>query len=137
MTSKIPLILTSSKASPEIFKKHKALPTRADDYIIKPFQLEELTKKVNSLMGKIEITIPTPSVILEPSSTPATQDTAEAYETTSETAKVALDQIKKTATKTDSRIKPGSSLLQYLLIGLIVAVVIALGLVFYYYLMDG
>ena len=33
----IPLVITSSEATPETFEQHRKLKTRAEDYLIKPF----------------------------------------------------------------------------------------------------
>jgi len=47
----IPLIIMSSEATPDIFEQHKKLKTRAEDYLIKPFTVEELGVKVRQLLG--------------------------------------------------------------------------------------
>jgi len=47
----IPVILTSANATPDSFEKHKKLKTRAEDYLIKPFEAPALFDKVNGLLG--------------------------------------------------------------------------------------
>ncbi|MCP4498566.1 MAG: response regulator [Deltaproteobacteria bacterium] len=47
---KIPLIITSSEATPETFAQHKKLKTRAEDYLIKPFSPQDLLDKVGELI---------------------------------------------------------------------------------------
>jgi len=46
----IPLIIMSSDATPDIFEQHKKLKTRAEDYLIKPFPMQELIEKISRLM---------------------------------------------------------------------------------------
>ncbi|MFZ9885875.1 MAG: response regulator [Myxococcota bacterium] len=45
----IPLIITSKEATPETFAQHKKLKTRAEDYLIKPFEPGALLEKVAAL----------------------------------------------------------------------------------------
>src|SRR2546428_11380382 len=47
----IPVILTSANATPDSFEKHKKLKTRAEDYLIKPFEAHALFEKGNKLLG--------------------------------------------------------------------------------------
>ena len=47
----IPVVLTSSNATPESFEKHKKLKTRAEEYLIKPFQPSALLAKASGLLG--------------------------------------------------------------------------------------
>jgi CheY-like chemotaxis protein len=47
----IPLILTSSDEVPAKFEQHKTFKLRADEYIFKPFDTEELCRKVDKLVG--------------------------------------------------------------------------------------
>src|SRR5438132_11196336 len=47
----IPVILTSANATPDSFEKHKKLKTRAEEYLIKPFEPPALFAKVNTLLG--------------------------------------------------------------------------------------
>jgi DNA-binding response OmpR family regulator len=46
----IPLVIMSSEANEETFAQHKKLKTRADDYIIKPFDAEQLMAKIEPLV---------------------------------------------------------------------------------------
>lgn len=46
----IPLIITSSEATPETFEQHKKLKTRADGYLIKPFDAEALFEQMKALV---------------------------------------------------------------------------------------
>jgi len=46
----VPLILTSSEATPEDFEKHSNLKSRADKYLLKPFDNEELSIKIQNLL---------------------------------------------------------------------------------------
>ncbi len=46
----IPLVIMSSEANEETFEQHKKLKTRADDYIIKPFDAEQLMDKIEPLL---------------------------------------------------------------------------------------
>lgn len=59
-TKNVPLIIMSSEATPDIFEQHKKLKTRAEDYLIKPFAMEDLTAKVRQLLGieRFELTSP-------------------------------------------------------------------------------
>jgi CheY-like chemotaxis protein/regulator of replication initiation timing len=47
----IPVILTSANATPESFEKHKKLKTRAEEYLIKPFEPAMMLEKASALMG--------------------------------------------------------------------------------------
>ena len=47
----IPLILTSSDEVPAKFEQHKTFKLRADEYIFKPFDADELCRKVDKLVG--------------------------------------------------------------------------------------
>jgi DNA-binding response OmpR family regulator len=47
----IPVILTSSTATPESFEKHKKLKTRAEEYFIKPFEPSLMLQKASELLG--------------------------------------------------------------------------------------
>jgi CheY-like chemotaxis protein len=47
----IPLILTSSDEAPAKFEQHKTFKLHADEYIFKPFNVEELRRKVDQLVG--------------------------------------------------------------------------------------
>ncbi len=49
-TKGIPLILISSKAKPEDFENHRKLRIRADEYLLKPFNQEDLLRKVETLI---------------------------------------------------------------------------------------
>ncbi|HOU55160.1 MAG TPA: response regulator [Myxococcota bacterium] len=45
-----PLILTTGKASPEVIRKHRLLPTRADAYLFKPLKVEELIQAIREVL---------------------------------------------------------------------------------------
>ena len=45
----VPLVIMSSEATDETFEQHRKLKTRADDYIIKPFEMDALLQKVQFL----------------------------------------------------------------------------------------
>lgn len=47
----IPVILTSANATPDSFEKHKKLKTRAEEYLIKPFEPAVMLEKASALMG--------------------------------------------------------------------------------------
>jgi CheY-like chemotaxis protein len=47
----IPVILTSANATPDSFEKHKKLKTRAEDYLIKPFEADVMLQKAAELLG--------------------------------------------------------------------------------------
>src|SRR5947209_17898741 len=47
----IPVILTSANATPDSFEKHKKLKTRAEEYLIKPFEHSVMLEKASALMG--------------------------------------------------------------------------------------
>jgi CheY-like chemotaxis protein len=47
----IPLVITSSEATPETFDQHRKLKTRAEDYLLKPFSPETLVERVTTLVG--------------------------------------------------------------------------------------
>src|SRR5512141_1557409 len=46
----IPLILTSAEEPAAKFEQHKTFKLRADEYLFKPFKVEELVKKVEQLV---------------------------------------------------------------------------------------
>src|SRR5206468_12500395 len=46
-----PVILTSANATPDSFEKHKKLKTRAEEYLIKPFEPAAMLEKASALMG--------------------------------------------------------------------------------------
>jgi len=46
----IPLLITSSEATPETFAQHRKLKTRAEDYLIKPFDAPTLIEKIGELI---------------------------------------------------------------------------------------
>src|SRR5512137_1946951 len=52
----IPLVITSSEATPETFEQHRKLKTRAEDYLIKPFPPATLVERVGALVGMPEAT---------------------------------------------------------------------------------
>ena len=47
----IPVILTSANATPDSFEKHKKLKTRAEEYLIKPFEPIVMLEKAAQLLG--------------------------------------------------------------------------------------
>jgi CheY-like chemotaxis protein len=47
----IPVILTSANATADSFEKHKKLKTRAEEYLIKPFEPQEILDKASALLG--------------------------------------------------------------------------------------
>jgi CheY-like chemotaxis protein len=47
----IPVILTSANATVDSFEKHKKLKTRAEEYLIKPFEPIVMLEKASQLMG--------------------------------------------------------------------------------------
>jgi CheY-like chemotaxis protein len=47
----IPLVITSSEATPETFEQHRKLKTRAEDYLIKPFPPATLVDRIVGLVG--------------------------------------------------------------------------------------
>jgi CheY-like chemotaxis protein len=46
----IPLVITSAEATPETFEQHRKLRTRADDYLLKPFDAAALLKTIAGLV---------------------------------------------------------------------------------------
>jgi len=46
----IPLVIISAEATPETFEQHRKLKTRAEDYLIKPFDAATLLQKLAALM---------------------------------------------------------------------------------------
>jgi CheY-like chemotaxis protein len=51
----IPLVITSSEATPETFEQHRKLKTRAEDYLIKPFGGAALVERLGALVGLPEV----------------------------------------------------------------------------------
>src|SRR5206468_648516 len=47
----IPVILTSANATADAFEKHKKLKTRAEEYLIKPFEPKAILEKASALLG--------------------------------------------------------------------------------------
>ena len=54
----IPVILTSANATPDSFEKHKKLKTRAEEYLIKPFEPVVMLQKASDLLG-----VPLPALV--------------------------------------------------------------------------
>ncbi len=48
---RIPVILTSANATADSFEKHKKLKTRAEEYLIKPFEPRVMLEKASALLG--------------------------------------------------------------------------------------
>ena len=46
----VPLVIMSSEATPDIFEQHRKLKTRAEEYLIKPFDMNELLGKIRPLL---------------------------------------------------------------------------------------
>ena len=46
----VPLILTSSQATTDIFEQHKKLKTRAEEYLLKPYSSDDLLARIDHLM---------------------------------------------------------------------------------------
>jgi CheY-like chemotaxis protein len=46
----VPLILTSSQATIDIFEQHKKLKTRAEEYLLKPYSSDDLLARIDLLM---------------------------------------------------------------------------------------
>ncbi|OFX24490.1 MAG: hypothetical protein A2V77_06365 [Anaeromyxobacter sp. RBG_16_69_14] len=46
----IPLVIISAEATPETFEQHRKLKTRAEGYLIKPFQADALLKTIEGLI---------------------------------------------------------------------------------------
>jgi CheY-like chemotaxis protein len=47
----IPLVLTSSEATEEVFEDHRKLKVRAEDYLIKPYVSAALLERLSRLIG--------------------------------------------------------------------------------------
>ena len=47
----VPLILTSSQATTDIFEQHKKLKTRAEEYLLKPYSSDDLLARIDHLMN--------------------------------------------------------------------------------------
>ena len=47
----IPMIVTSGEATDKDIEDHKKLRTRAEDYLLKPYSIDELLGRVNALIG--------------------------------------------------------------------------------------
>jgi DNA-binding response OmpR family regulator/outer membrane murein-binding lipoprotein Lpp len=47
----IPVILTSANATADSFEKHKKLKTRAEEYLIKPFEPQVMLERASALLG--------------------------------------------------------------------------------------
>ena len=52
-TSKVPIIMLTAKS--EVFDKIQGLEMGADDYIIKPFEMQELIARINAVVRRTEI----------------------------------------------------------------------------------
>ncbi len=48
-TADIPLILTTSRLNPEVFARHRELPTRADAYLVEPYDLADLRRALEGV----------------------------------------------------------------------------------------
>src|SRR5262245_57218701 len=46
-----PIVLMSAEATHDTFEQHRKLKTHADEYLIKPFPIEDLLSKVDELIG--------------------------------------------------------------------------------------
>lgn len=49
----IPMIVSSAEATEKDFEEHRKLRTRAEDYLLKPFSVEELLRRVSALVGLV------------------------------------------------------------------------------------
>ncbi|HNF97205.1 MAG TPA: response regulator, partial [Pseudomonadota bacterium] len=49
----IPMIVTSAEATEKDIDEHRKLRTRADDYLLKPYSIDEMLRRVNALIGLI------------------------------------------------------------------------------------
>src|SRR5512143_3515939 len=47
----IPLVITSSEATPETFEQHRKLKTHAEDYLRNPGEPEALVERIGALVG--------------------------------------------------------------------------------------
>src|SRR5579872_4062384 len=47
----VPLVLISAEETLATFEQHKKLKSRADEYLLKPLDVEELTAKLDKLVG--------------------------------------------------------------------------------------
>ncbi len=54
----IPLILASAEETMQMLEQHKKLKSRANEYILKPFNTEELVRKVDQLVGLMMEAVP-------------------------------------------------------------------------------
>lgn len=54
----VPLILTTAKAGPDVIDKHRRLPTRADEYVRKPFADDALADALDRLVPKAAPKVP-------------------------------------------------------------------------------
>lgn len=50
----IPVIITSAEATPETFEQHRQLKTRAEDYLLKPFEPSQLLERLTALVGPLQ-----------------------------------------------------------------------------------
>ena len=50
--SKIPLVLASSEATPEVFDEHRRLKTRADGYVYKPYDIDAVLAELAIALGR-------------------------------------------------------------------------------------
>lgn len=50
--SRIPLVLASSEAGPEVFDEHRRLKTRADGYVFKPYDIDAVLGALSSALAQ-------------------------------------------------------------------------------------
>lgn len=47
---KIPLVITSKEATPETFAQHRKLKTRAEEYVLKPFEIDDILQTIDGFV---------------------------------------------------------------------------------------
>ena len=60
-TSKVPIIMLTAKS--EVFDRIQGLEMGADDYIVKPFEMQELLARINAVLRRTEIPVDTSKVL--------------------------------------------------------------------------
>ena len=60
-TSKVPIIMLTAKS--EVFDRIQGLEMGADDYIVKPFEMNELLARINAVLRRTEIPVDTSKIL--------------------------------------------------------------------------
>ena len=134
----IPVILISAEATEEHFEKHRKLPTRAEAYLFKPFEADQLLSKVDALTGILsgpqDATLEVPEVRRR--ATPP-RDTERVRLPSSNRVRVRTGAGVATEVQPNGDGPDARQMDRFLVVGLSLATVVVLGFTLYFLLKNG